>query len=120
MELPWHNIVLETRDYTVVREGFPVAEGHIIFVPVADTPEKILVCYKAAIGWGAGWVSEGFCDAYNMVQSVGRVAGQAVLYPHVHLIPRRADSQVNIMAWSSMMGISSRTDDTLGSQRRDT
>ena len=28
-------------------------------------------------------------DAYNIGQNIGEAAGQTVMYPHVHLIPRR-------------------------------
>ena len=34
-------------------------------------------------------VTEGQCDAFNIGINMGRAAGQTVMYPHVHLIPRR-------------------------------
>ena len=32
-EIPWRDIVIDTRDYTVFRDGYPVTDGHILFVP---------------------------------------------------------------------------------------
>jgi diadenosine tetraphosphate (Ap4A) HIT family hydrolase len=34
-------------------------------------------------------VRRGDCDAFNIGINMGAAAGQTVMYPHVHLIPRR-------------------------------
>ena len=88
-DTPWKDILIDTRDYTVYRDKYPVTEGHILFVPKELTFEAIQKCYKATYGWGYEWVEKGYCDAYNIGQNVGTEAGQTVPYPHVHLIPRR-------------------------------
>ena len=88
-DIPWKDVLIDTRDYTVFRDGFPVTEGHILFVPKEETWEKLEKCYKAAYAWGYDWVQKGYCDSYNIGQNVGREAGQTVMWPHVHLIPRR-------------------------------
>ena len=31
-EVPWRDIVVETRDYVVFKDGYPVTDGHILFV----------------------------------------------------------------------------------------
>ena len=87
--LPWTDIVLETKHYTVYKDGFPVTEGHLLFVPKEQTWECLSYCYKAAYGWGYGWVQDKICDGFNIGQNVGEAAGQTVMYPHVHLIPRK-------------------------------
>ena len=86
---PWTDIVIETRDYIVYKDGFPVTEGHVLFVPKSEDWEHLSKCYKAAYAWGYDWVQSGYCDAYNIGQNCGKDAGQTVDYPHVHLIPRR-------------------------------
>ena len=88
-EVPWNDIVVDTKDYTVYKDGFPVTEGHLLFVPKEESWNKLEKCYKAAYGWGYDWVQKGYCDSYNIGQNVGPEAGQTVPYPHVHLIPRR-------------------------------
>ena len=72
---------MDTKDYTVFKDGFPVTEGHILFVPKEETWDKLEKCYKAAYGWGYEWVQNGYCDAYNVGQNVGTEAGQTVMYP---------------------------------------
>lgn len=88
-DIPWTDIVIDTRDFTVFKDGFPVTEGHILFVPKEETWDKLAACYKAAYAWGYDWVQKGYCDAYNLGQNIGEAAGQTVMWPHVHLIPRR-------------------------------
>ena len=46
-EVPWKDVVIDTRDYTVFKDGFPVTEGHILFVPKEETWDKLEKCYKA-------------------------------------------------------------------------
>jgi diadenosine tetraphosphate (Ap4A) HIT family hydrolase len=38
---------------------------------------------------GDALVANGAADGYNIGMNSGPVAGQTVMYPHVHLIPRR-------------------------------
>jgi len=88
-EVPWRDIVVETRDYVVFRDGYPVTDGHILFVPREQDWDSLAKCYKAAYAWGYDWVQSKYCDAFNIGQNVGKSAGQTVEWPHVHLIPRR-------------------------------
>lgn len=88
-EIPWTDVVIDCREYTVFKDGFPVTEGHVLFVPKVADWEHLAKCYKAAYAWGYDWTQSGYCDAYNIGQNCGESAGQTVDYPHVHLIPRR-------------------------------
>ena len=51
--------------------------------------QHLTKCFEAAYKWGYDWVERGYCDSFNIGQNVGAEAGQTVMYPHVHLIPRR-------------------------------
>ena len=31
--LPWKEILVDTKHFTVYKDGFPVTEGHVLFVP---------------------------------------------------------------------------------------
>ena len=88
-DVPWKDVVVDTRDYVVFKDGFPVTEGHVLFVPKEESWEQLAKCYKAAYAWGYEWVQNGYCEAFNIGQNVGEAAGQTIMYPHVHLIPRR-------------------------------
>ena len=89
---PWDLRVEELCDFhvTVFRDRFPVTPGHLLFVPNFNTPEVIKDAFYSAQTVGDSLVRLGQCDAYNIGINQGPAAGQTVMYPHVHLIPRRA------------------------------
>ena len=88
-DIPWTDILIDSREFTVFRDGYPVTDGHVLFVPKEENWQSLVKCFEAAYKWGYDWVERGYCDAFNIGQNVGKEAGQSVDYPHVHLIPRR-------------------------------
>lgn len=88
---PWDLVVSELSDFhvTVFRDRFPVTSGHLLFVPQYNTIEIINQAFYSALLHGDLLVKSGECDAYNVGINMGTAAGQTVMYPHVHLIPRR-------------------------------
>jgi diadenosine tetraphosphate (Ap4A) HIT family hydrolase len=87
---PWDLVVAETDDYVIYQDRFPVTPGHLLFVPRVNYVDSILHCYRAAHKYGDWLVLKGTADAYNVGMNLGAAAGQTVMYPHVHMIPRRA------------------------------
>ena len=89
---PWDLKVDELSDFhvTVFRDRFPVTEGQLLFVPNFNTTEVINEAFYSAQLAGENMIKTGECDAYNIGINQGPAAGQTVMYPHVHLIPRRA------------------------------
>ena len=89
---PWEDSQIAWQDFHVVvfKDKFPVTEGHLLFVPTHDTPGLIQEAFASALHTGDLLVKEGKCDSYNIGINMGRSAGQTVMYPHVHLIPRRS------------------------------
>jgi diadenosine tetraphosphate (Ap4A) HIT family hydrolase len=89
---PWTNTVpeLSNTHIAVFRDAYPVTEGHLLFVPRANTDESIVVAMGMALLTGRQMVQNNQCDAFNVGLNMGVAAGQTVMYPHVHLIPRRA------------------------------
>lgn len=86
---PWTEIEYRTKDFWVFRDLFPVTQGHLLFVPTYEKAENLYECYKAAYKFGYEGVELERWDGFNIGQNVGQVAGQTVMYPHVHMIPRR-------------------------------
>jgi diadenosine tetraphosphate (Ap4A) HIT family hydrolase len=86
---PWNQIEFRTKDYWVFKDGFPVTEGHLLFVPTNTKWENLKTCFEAAYKWGYRGIDDEKWDAFNVGQNVGKEAGQTVMYPHIHLIPRR-------------------------------
>ena len=87
---PWTDTVpeLSNSHVTVFRDAYPVTEGHLLFVPRANTDESVVVAMGMALLIGRQMVQNNQCDAFNVGINMGEAAGQTVMYPHVHLIPR--------------------------------
>lgn len=88
---PWDLTVDRLTDYhvAVFLDRYPVAPGHLLFVPQYNTDDVITDCFDSAMREGRRMVQDGECDAFNIGINMGSAAGQTVMYPHVHLIPRR-------------------------------
>jgi diadenosine tetraphosphate (Ap4A) HIT family hydrolase len=89
---PWDLAVNHLTDFhvAVFRDRYPVARGHLLFVPQYNTDAVINDCFETAMHEGHRMVADGECDAFNIGINMGQAAGQTVMYPHVHLIPRRS------------------------------
>jgi diadenosine tetraphosphate (Ap4A) HIT family hydrolase len=89
---PWDLEVERLSDFHVVvfRDRYPVTRGHLLFVPQYKTDAVIYDCFETAMREGRRMVDTGECDAFNVGINMGTAAGQTVMYPHVHLIPRRS------------------------------
>ena len=89
---PWDLAVQRLTDFhvAVFEDRFPVTRGHLLFVPQFNTDDVIQDCFETAMREGCRMVRDGECDAFNVGINMGQAAGQTVMYPHVHLIPRRS------------------------------
>jgi diadenosine tetraphosphate (Ap4A) HIT family hydrolase len=102
-EAPWanapkayQNIVHEDENVIVFKDGFPVTEGHLLFVPKKiERQLDITRCFELAYKWGVKGVCEYKWEAFNVGINNGVAAGQSVMWPHVHLIPRRKGDTPN-------------------------
>ena len=103
MDAPWakapkayQNIVHEDENVIVFKDGFPVTEGHLLFVPKKVTQQlDITRCFELAYKWGVKGVCEYKWVAFNVGINNGVEAGQSVMWPHVHMIPRRKGDTPN-------------------------
>jgi diadenosine tetraphosphate (Ap4A) HIT family hydrolase len=88
---PWDLEVERLSDFhvAVFQDRYPVAPGHLLFVPQYNTDAVIYDCFETAMREGRRMSRDGECDAFNIGINCGAAAGQTVMYPHVHLIPRR-------------------------------
>jgi diadenosine tetraphosphate (Ap4A) HIT family hydrolase len=87
--VPWREIEYRTKDFWVFRDAYPVTSGHLLFVPTQERFENVVECYRAAYKFGYEGVQSEKWQAFNIGQNCGEAAGQTVMYPHVHMIPRR-------------------------------
>ena len=92
----YQNIVHEDENVIVFKDGFPVTEGHLLFVPKKVTQQlDITRCFELAYKWGVRGVCDYKWEAFNVGINNGVAAGQSVMWPHVHLIPRREGDTPN-------------------------
>lgn len=87
---PWDDIIWTNEYVTIFRDRFPVTTGHMLVVPQDTTHEMIQKALSQAHIEGERMVLLGLCEGYNIGLNMGAVAGQTVMYPHVHVIPRRS------------------------------
>jgi diadenosine tetraphosphate (Ap4A) HIT family hydrolase len=86
---PWDNLVDEKTTTMVYLDRYPCTPGHRLYVPKDDHPNHIARAMEDALADGTHMVRQGECDGFNIGYNGGEAAGQTVMYPHVHLIPRR-------------------------------
>ena len=91
-DAPWpdKHIVHESANVVVYKDGYPVTEGHLLFVPKkVEQRRDITRCFEIAYEWGVQGVLDYKWTSFNIGINNGVEAGQSVMWPHVHLIPRR-------------------------------
>jgi ATP adenylyltransferase len=88
---PWTNVMLDTRDFVVYEDIYPVTDGHTLVVPKTNDQDEVMKCFKFAIAMGEQNVAttSNNITGYNVGINMGASAGQTCMYPHVHLIFRR-------------------------------
>ena len=86
---PWTELVDEDFHVKIFRDGYPVTEGHLLFVPKYNNFAVLNDAFASAIRCGNRKLIEGEWDGFNIGINIGEAAGQTCSWPHVHLIPRR-------------------------------
>ena len=79
---------METQFTGVFNDKYPCVEGHTLFIPKKNTPEFIGKSYELAYQYGEEQIKEGKMKGFNMGMNIGLCAGQTIMWPHIHLIPR--------------------------------
>ena len=92
---PWDQLVWQDFHVAVYKDRFPVTNGHLLFVPKYKDPSIIHEAMASALFEGNRMVDAGECDGFNVGINMGQAAGQTVMYPHVHLIPRKTGDCAN-------------------------
>ena len=88
---PWTDVFLDTKEFVVYNDIYPVTPGHTLVVPKENTVENIQKCFKFAQEMGNMNIEAETnpITGYNIGINMGISAGQTCMYPHVHLIFRR-------------------------------
>jgi diadenosine tetraphosphate (Ap4A) HIT family hydrolase len=87
---PWDQQIDEKTMTVVYLDRYPCTPGHRLYVPKDnDNANWVVGAFEDALADGNALVKEGLCDGFNIGYNSGEVAGQTVMYPHIHLILRR-------------------------------
>ena len=86
---PWDQQIDEKTTTVVYLDRYPCTPGHRLYVPKDDHANHIARAMEDALADGLHMVAHGECDAFNIGYNGGEAAGQTVMYPHIHLIPRK-------------------------------
>jgi diadenosine tetraphosphate (Ap4A) HIT family hydrolase len=87
-ELNKQEVILDEESFRVYPDAWPACEGHLLFVPKEDTQECITKTLGEVIAYGDNLVKSGEIDGYQFGMNIGVSAGQSVMWPHVHFLPR--------------------------------
>jgi len=98
--LPEERILMETKYSWIIRDGFPISDGHTLVIPKRHipsifeaTPEEQADIF-ATLEEAKKQLDETLHpDGYNIGINDGIFAGQTVMHLHVHLIPRYSGDQ---------------------------
>ena len=97
-DAPWSrkNMVHEDENVIVYKDGYPVTEGHLLFVPKRrERRLDITICFEYAYDWGVRGIRNYEYEGFKVGINQNECAGQSVFWPHVHLIPRRPGDTEN-------------------------
>jgi diadenosine tetraphosphate (Ap4A) HIT family hydrolase len=88
---PWTDVQVDTRDFVVFSDKYPVTEGHTLVVPKTNSQDEVMKCFRFAMTMGVQNVESenNNITGFNIGLNIGTSAGQTCMYPHVHLIFRR-------------------------------
>ncbi len=79
---------IETEYTGVFRDRYPCVPGHTLFIPKKNTSEYIGKSYELASQFGKDKIEAGEIEGFNVGMNIGRCAGQTIMWPHIHFIPR--------------------------------
>ena len=90
-------IIAENSLVYAIRDGFPVTEGHTLFIPKRHTLDYVSLAQEEVLAINQLIDSHRLLlqkedptiDGFNIGMNCGETAGQTIFHCHVHLIPRR-------------------------------
>ena len=89
------NLWFETQHGRVIRDGFPISNGHMLVVPKVHVPsfhdlepEIQAMLWKLVAEVRSRLAEELHPDGFNIGLNDGEAAGQTVMHAHIHVIPR--------------------------------
>jgi diadenosine tetraphosphate (Ap4A) HIT family hydrolase len=80
--------VMESDFTFVFNDRYPCVEGHRLFIPKENNSHFVGRSYGLAYDYGHEQIKKGRIAGFNIGMNIGRCAGQTIMWPHIHFIPR--------------------------------
>ena len=82
-------------DFTFVfNDKYPCVPGHKLFIPKENNAHFVGRSYGMAYDYGNEQIMAGKIAGFNVGMNIGIPAGQTIMWPHIHFIPRhKGDSK---------------------------
>ena len=81
--------ILETDFTFVFNDRYPCVDGHKLFIPKENNAHFIGRSYGLAYDYGNELIKKGNIQGFNVGMNIGVCAGQTIMWPHIHFIPRK-------------------------------
>jgi diadenosine tetraphosphate (Ap4A) HIT family hydrolase len=88
-------IIAENNLAYAIRDGFPVTDGHTLFIPKRHVSDYFGLVQSEVNAINMLMTSDSSIEGFNIGMNCGEVSGQTVFHCHVHLIPRRRGDVAN-------------------------
>ena len=80
--------VMESDFTFVFNDRYPCVPGHKLFIPKENNAHFLGRSYGLAYDYGNERIKKGEIDGFNVGMNIGVPAGQTIMWPHIHFIPR--------------------------------
>ena len=85
------------RNFTFVfNDRYPCVPGHKLFIPKENNAHFVGRSYGMAYDYGNEKIKAGEIDGFNVGMNMGIPAGQTIMWPHIHFIPRHKNDAEKI------------------------
>jgi diadenosine tetraphosphate (Ap4A) HIT family hydrolase len=96
LDIPKEQWILETDYFFVIKDKYPVTEGHLLIISKRKADDYFALNEKeqsellTAINVSKQYLNDTYGETdYNIGMNCGEYAGQTVFHFHCHIIPRR-------------------------------
>ena len=88
--------IMETDFTFVFKDRYPCVDGHTLFIPKENNSHFLGKSYGLAYEDGNDKIEKKEIAGYNVGMNIGLCAGQTIMWPHIHFIPRHKNDSPTI------------------------
>ena len=88
--------IMETDFTYVFNDRYPCVKGHKLYIPKEENYEFVGKSYGLAYDYCNEQIKKGNIAGFNIGMNIGVCAGQTIMWPHIHFIPRHENDSKTI------------------------